>query len=155
MQFPQILVYETDGQLAPMLREMAKTRRWTLKEPRKTETCLRLLRGLCPSVLILKIATYTTREVGFPIKEADEKRRAADREKEQVVSLEILDRVHEDFPDTAIVVVGDAEDAGLASLAWEFGASYVLMPPQSRQMLPEIVAELMDLMVSKWKCESA
>ena len=61
MQYPQILVYETDGLLAAMLGEMAKARRWALREPRKTESCLRLLRSLCPSVLVLKMATYAKR----------------------------------------------------------------------------------------------
>ena len=61
MQYPQILVYETDGLLAAMLRETAKVKRWALREPRKPESCLRLLRSLCPSVLVLKIATYAPR----------------------------------------------------------------------------------------------
>ena len=61
MQYPQILVYETDGLLAAMLRETAKVKRWALREPRKPDSCLRLLRSLCPSVLVLKIATYAPR----------------------------------------------------------------------------------------------
>jgi len=148
MQFPQILVYETDGLLAAMLRDLAKTKRLALKEPRKAETVLRLLRDRCPSVLVLKIATYEKREAGFPLDE-EEQRREGDREKEQVHSLDLLARVHEQFPDTAIVAVGDAEDAGLDSLAWDFGASYVLMPPQSRQLLSEIVTGLMDRAIAK------
>ena len=50
-----------------------------------------------------------------------------------------------------MVAVGDAEDASLESLAWDFGASYVLMPPQSRQMLPEIVVGLLEETVAKSK----
>jgi hypothetical protein len=151
MQFPQILVYENDGLLAAMLRETAKTKRWARREARKPESCLRLLRGLCPTVLVLKIATHAKREAGLPVKEEDEQQRAADREKEQVQSLELLARVHETFPETAMVAVGDAEDANLTSLAWDFGASYVLTPPQSRQMLPEIVVGLMEEAIGKSK----
>jgi len=32
--------------------ETAKTKRWALREPRKRESCLRLLRSLCPSVCL-------------------------------------------------------------------------------------------------------
>src|SRR6266568_7279935 len=151
MQFPQILVYESDGLLAAMLRETAKTKRWALREARKPESCWRLLQTLCPTVLVLKIATHAKREAGLPVKEEDEQQRAADREKEQVQSLELLAGVHETLPETAVVAVGDAEDASLESLAWDFGASYVLMPPQSRQMLPDIVVGLLEEAVAKSK----
>jgi hypothetical protein len=155
MQYPQILVYETDGLLAAMLRETAKAKRWALRESKKAETCLRFLRPLCPSVLVLKIGTYAKREAGLPLKLDEEQRRVGNREKEQVQSLELLARVHEQFPDTAIVAVGDAEDVGLVGLAWDFGASYVLAPPQSRQVMPEIVTALMDAAITKGKFENA
>ncbi len=154
MQYPQILVYEADEFLAAMLRETAKINRWALREPGKAPSCLRLLRRLCPSVLVLKIATSAKREAGLPLKPEEEQRRAADREKEQVHSLELLARVHEQCPDTAIVAVGDAEDLGLAGLAWHFGASYVLVPPQPRQLLPEIVTGLMQEAIAKGKFDS-
>ena len=153
MQFPQILVYESDALLAAILREIAKTKRWALREARKPETCLRLLRDLCPTVLVAKIATHAKREAALPVKAEEEQLRAADREKEQVRSLELLARVHETFPDTAIVAVGDAEDTSVAPLAWDFGASYVLVPPQPRQMLPDIVAGLMEETIAKYKLD--
>ena len=151
MQFPQILVYESDGVLAAMLRETAKAKRWALREARKPESCLRLLRDPCPTVLVVKIATHVKREAALPVKAEEEQQRAADREKEQVRSLELLARIHETFPDTAMVTVGDAEDASVAPLAWDFGARYVLVPPQSRQMLPDIVAGLMEETIAKSK----
>src|SRR5262249_37770096 len=73
----------------------------------------------------------------------------SDREKQQIDSLELLAEVHEQFPDTAAIVVGDAEDLPLTNLAWDLGASYVLMPPQSRQILPEIVVSLMQETIEK------
>jgi len=155
MQFPQIIVYETDGLLAAMLSETGKINRWALREPRKAPSCLRLVRRLCPSVLVLKIGTYAKRPVGLPLKEEEEQRRAGNREEEQVHSLELLARIHEQCPDTAIVAVGDVEDVGLASLAWHFGASYVLVPPQPRQWLPEIVRGLMHDAIANSKLEFA
>src|SRR5262249_47978659 len=169
MQYPQILVYETDGLLAGMLRETAKAKRWALREPRKRESCQRLLRSLCPSVLVLKMATHngerpvstgrltpTARPVNQPkedepLTSTGRSPSASDREKQQVDSLELLADVHEGFPDTAAIVVGDAEDLPLTNLAWDLGASYVLMPPQSRQTLPEIVVSLMQETIEKVK----
>jgi hypothetical protein len=169
MQYPQILVYETDGLLAAMLRETAKAKRWALREPRKPDSCLRLLRSLCPSVLVLKISSYggerpvsagRLTSAARPTNQSKEEEPQAavarsanpsSREKQQVDSLELLADVHERFPDVAAIVVGDAEDAALTNLAWDFGASYVLMPPQSRQLLPEIVVSLMQEAVEKCK----
>jgi len=161
MQYPQILVYETDGLLAAMLRETAKAKRWALREPRKAESCLRLLRGLCPSVLVLKMATYAPRPAfsgtdsksilpeEVPQASVGRISNPSYREKQQVDSLELLADVHERFPDAAVVAVGDAEDLALTNLAWDLGASYVLAPPQSRQMLPEIVVSLMQEAIEK------
>jgi DNA-binding NarL/FixJ family response regulator len=151
MRYPQVLVYENDRLLAGMLRETAKTNRWALREPRRPESCLRLLRHQCPTVLVLKIATHVRREPGLPIKEDEQRLRAESREREQIRSLELLDQVHWLHPDTAIVVVGDAEDASLTNLAWELGASFVLMPPQTRQQLPELVAAMMNERIRKQK----
>src|SRR5438309_947937 len=163
MQYPQILVYETDGLLAAMLREMAKAKRWALREPRKPASCLRLLQSLCPSVLVIKMGSYTPRAnvSGTDLKSVlrEEELQASggrvsspsNREKEQVDSLELLADVHEQFPDAALVVVADAEDRALTNVAWDLGASYVLGPPQSRQLLPEIVASLMQESIEKCK----
>src|SRR3989442_7652374 len=108
MQFPQILVYESDGFLAAMLRETAKTKRWALREARKPESCLRLLQALCPTVLVLKIATHAKREAGLPVKEEDEQQRASNREKEQIQSLELLTPVHGTLSENAALAAGDA-----------------------------------------------
>jgi hypothetical protein len=181
MQYPQILVYETDGLLAAMLGEMAKAKRWALREPRKPASCLRLLQSLCPSVLVIKMASYSSERhgAGSPgVNEGKPRSPAAGRgfedpapatptaeqqasvgqssnlsgrEKEQVGSLELLADVHEQFPDVALVVVADAEDRALTHVAWDLGASYVLGPPQSRQLLPEIVVGLMEQAIDKYK----
>jgi hypothetical protein len=46
-------------------------------------------------------------------------------------------------------VVTDSEDYLLLRLAMELGASFVLMPPQSRQDLSEIVAKLMEASIRR------
>jgi len=119
MRHPQILVYDGDGRLAGLVRDLAKTRSWLLREIRQAEACLRLLRRGGPGVLILKVGRDLTRE------------------------LELLERVATLAPDKATIVVGDTEDSVLSGLAWDLGASFVLCPPLPREQLPDIVAGLM------------
>ena len=42
-----------------------------------------------------------------------------------------------------VVLAADGDQPELAGLAWDLGAAYVLLPPQPRERLPEIVAGLM------------
>ncbi len=120
MRYPQVLIYENDGRLAELLRREAKPRQWSLREPRRLESCLRLLRRGGPSVLILKVGTDLVEE------------------------LTLLERVSWLFPDTATVVIGDAENPVLAGLAWDLGATLVLFPPQPRYSLVDIVTRLLE-----------
>jgi hypothetical protein len=124
MRHPQVLVYETDGLLANLLRRAQLLRReqppdWSLREPRRLESCLRLLRGGHPSVLVLKVGHDLEQE------------------------LTLLERVGRLYPDTATVVVGDAENPVLAGLAWDLGAAFVLFPPLPREHLLPVIAGLM------------
>ncbi len=120
MRQPQVLIYESDGRLAEYLRRSDKSRAWSLREPRSLESCLRLLRRGGPSVLVLKVG------------------------QDLVPELTLLDRVSWLFPDTATVVVGDADNAELAGLAWELGAHFVLFPPLPRQELPALVSQFLE-----------
>jgi DNA-binding NarL/FixJ family response regulator len=119
MRFPQVLVYESDGLLAARLREAGPGPAWSLREPRRPESCLRLLRRGGPAVLVLKVGRDLVRE------------------------LALLQQVTWLFPDTATVVVTDSDEAALTGLAWDLGASYVVSPPLSRQLLPDLVAGLL------------
>jgi hypothetical protein len=119
MRYPQILVHEGDGRLAALLRPLAERQRWLLREPRQGRACLRLLRRGGPNVLVIKAGRALEREFG------------------------LLERVSWLFPETATVLVADVEHARLAGLAWDLGAAYVLVPPDSREGLPEVVAGLM------------
>lgn len=119
MRHPQILVYESDGRLAAELRDLAnKKYRWALREPRQQETCLRLVRRGGPIILLIKIGRDIEHE------------------------LALLEQVHAIMPDTRIVAVSDTENARLADLAWDLGATFVLFPPQPRERLAEIVESL-------------
>ncbi len=120
MRHPQVLVYETDGRLAELLREPVRDRLWALREVRQPEACLRLLRAGGPAVVVVKLGRDVVRE------------------------LTLLERVGWLFPETGRVVVGDVEDAALAGLAWDLGASYVLFPPERRDLLPEVVIGLVE-----------
>jgi DNA-binding NtrC family response regulator len=118
---PQVLIYETDGRLADLLRGLAKERRWALRQPRRPEACLSLLQTGGPAVLVLRVGADLVRQ------------------------MTLLERVTWLCPEAATVVVGDEANEVLAGLAWDLGASYVLAPPESRDRLPALVAELMGL----------
>jgi hypothetical protein len=55
----------------------------------------------------------------------------------------LLERAVWLYPDGPAVVVADGDRPDLAGLAWDLGAACVLLPPQPRERLPEIVASLM------------
>jgi hypothetical protein len=119
MRRAQVLVYETDGRLADLLRELARKRDWWLRELRQASRVLGLLQPGQTSVVVLKLGRDLERELG------------------------LLEQISWLYPDTATVVVGDADNAALADLAWDLGARFVLLPPLPRAHLPEIVASLM------------
>jgi DNA-binding response OmpR family regulator len=120
VRLPQLLIYEGDGRLAALLRETAEARRWSLREPRQLAACLRLLRRGGPAVLVVRVGRNLERE------------------------MTLVERAHAFFPDVAIVVVGDRDQAPLAGLAWDLGADLVVFPPLPRDGLPEMVLGLME-----------
>jgi hypothetical protein len=121
MRYPQVLVYERDGRLAAMLKTAIDERglKWALREPREPSACLRLLERGGPAVVAIKLGRDLERE------------------------LTLLERVAFLHPHAAVVLVGDNEHVGLAGVGWDLGAAYVLLPPMSREILPDIVAGLM------------
>jgi hypothetical protein len=119
VKHPQVVVYEGDGKLAALLRPLVEERRWPLREPHQPGACLRVLRQGGPAVLVLKAGRDLERD------------------------LALLERAAWLRPQTPCVVVGDADHAALAGLAWDLGAAYVLMPPLPRELLPDLVAGLM------------
>jgi hypothetical protein len=120
MRHPQVLVHERDGRLAALLRAVVEERglRWPVREPRDLAGCLRLLqRG--PAVLVVHGGREIERE------------------------LTLLERVAWLRPETATVFVGDAEHAAVAGIVWDLGVRYVFVPPQTRDLLPDVVIGLM------------
>jgi DNA-binding response OmpR family regulator len=114
-----VLVYESDGRLAGLLRAAVEARGWSLHELRHLEACQNLLRRGGTGVLVLKVGPDAERE------------------------LTALARLRGLYPGAKLVAVGDAEDPRLSALAWELGADYVLFPPLTRDLLPDVVAALM------------
>ncbi|MCI0457251.1 MAG: hypothetical protein L0Z62_09760 [Gemmataceae bacterium] len=118
MRRAQVVMYEHDGRLTALLRGRAEANGWWLREVHHAGSCLRLVqRG--SGVLVLRAGRDLERE------------------------LLLLERVARLAPDTAVVVVGDADSAALIGLAWDLGARHVLLPPQPREQLLELVESLM------------
>src|SRR2546425_12353714 len=105
MHQAQVLVYESDGRLADALRELSQARGFRLRELRHAQACLNSLRRHGAALLVIKLGKDLERE------------------------FSLLEQVTRLFPDTATVVVGDLQTTVLAGLAWDLGASYVLVPP--------------------------
>jgi hypothetical protein len=120
MLHPQIVIHERDGRLAEQVRSLAAAERWVVREPRQADPLWRVLQAGGPTVLVVKFGSSPDRD------------------------LALIERVSWQLPDVATVAVGDLESAtALAGLAWDVGAAFALFPPQSRNLLPEIVAGLM------------
>jgi hypothetical protein len=126
MRVSQILVVESDTRLTAMLEVLQVKKEQSqqpqgplLRHPRDAEECLELLAQGYATVLVLKIGRHIEEEMG------------------------LLSVVSRQYPDTAIVVVGETVHAHLAGLAWDLGASYVLILPQPREMVTEVVAGLL------------
>lgn len=131
MRHPQVIVYERDGRLATLLRAQAQQRRWALHEPRRLENTLQLLRGAGPSVLVVKIGSQLEQE------------------------LTLLERAHWLAPSTRTIAVSDVENEALENLAWDLGVHYALFPPQSRQVLADVVVSLMEAALGELAPEPA
>jgi hypothetical protein len=118
MQSPQVLIYEPHPpRLAELLGEPARVRGWRLRQVNHLAACLRVLREAGPAVLLLRLG-------------------GGDLGRE----LSLLERAAWLCPEAAVVVVGETANPTLAGLAWDLGASFVLFPPQPRDLLPDVVA---------------
>jgi DNA-binding response OmpR family regulator len=119
MRFPQLLIYEMDGRLARMLEGTAGTHRWVLRQPRSLESCLRLLRRGGPAIVVVKLESDLESPLAF------------------------VEQITWRFPEVVPIIVTDTEEEVLTELAWDLGARYVLAPPQPRELLLDVVANLM------------
>jgi len=121
MRYPQLVIYEGDGRLAAQLRPVAEAGARAVREPRQAGACLRQLGRGGPSVLVLRVGRDLERE------------------------MTLLERATRLYPDAACVVVAEGDQARLAGLAWDLGAAFVVAPPLSRDLLPELVESLLRL----------
>jgi DNA-binding response OmpR family regulator len=119
MRLPQVVVYETDGRLAALVRPLVEEQGWLLREPRQLESCVRLLSRGGPGVLVIKLGSHLERE--FALQE--QARRTSS--------------------ETPIILVADSNHSWLLGLGWDLGAAMVLAPPMPREALLEIVKALM------------
>ena len=121
MRSAQVLVIEKDSLLTAMLEGLVVgQQRCLLRHPRDLAECLELLRdGGSGTVVVLRVGRNVEEE------------------------MRLLAEVAHLYPDAGLVVVGEAAHAPLAGLAWDLGADYVLILPQPREMLPEIVSGLL------------
>jgi hypothetical protein len=119
MRRAQVVIAETDGRLLELLRERAAAHGWWLREVGHAGRVVGLLRQGAGSVVVLRTGRDLEREFAA------------------------LERIGRLFPETATVVVGDADHPALAGLAWDLGARFVLFPPLPREQLAEIVGGLM------------
>jgi hypothetical protein len=120
VRHPQLLIYRGDARLATQLQIQIDAGRWLLRKPGDLAECLEMSSRGGLNVLVLRLG------------------RDLDDE------LSTVERVHYLAPDTAIIVVGDAEQAAVAGIARDLGAQFVLFPPLSRDLLPEVVAGFMN-----------
>jgi hypothetical protein len=120
MQYPQLLIYETDRRLATLMQRLTDKHNWLLREPRQPSAVLRLLDRGGPGVFLLRPSRDLERE------------------------LALLEQVSWLHPDAATVLVADSEQRGLSNLAWDLGVRWVLMPPHTRERVEEIVLCLME-----------
>jgi hypothetical protein len=119
MRQRQVLVHDNDGRLAEALRQRAHAHHWHLREVRHLRVCLGLLPQGGDSVLVLRAGRDLVRE------------------------MTLLEQVSVLFPETATVLVCDADNAAVVHLAWDLGARFVLPPSQVRPELADVVEGLL------------
>lgn len=117
MRTTQLLIHEPDSRLTAILEGLP----CLLRHPRNLAECLQLLRPGEEAVLVLKLSSDLERELAL-----------------------LADLAHL-RPEARIVVIGEATHAPVAGLAWDLGASYVMLLPQPRDLIVATVAGLLGL----------
>jgi DNA-binding response OmpR family regulator len=118
MRQAQILVYESDGRLAQLLRAPAEARGWRLRELRQASPALDVLHEGGP-ILVLKLGRDLYEE------------------------LARLEEVTWGWPETATVVVSNSDHPEQTALLWDLGAAAVLLPADPLTDVQDLVAGLM------------
>ncbi len=119
MKQAQILTYGLEPATAGRLHSLAHERGLWLREVQNIAACRSLMTVSGPAVLVLRLG------------------------KDLLQELTLLQELSQASPESAVVVVGEADNPALAALAWDLGARCVLQPPQPIELLPEIVLRLL------------
>jgi DNA-binding NarL/FixJ family response regulator len=119
MQQAQVIAYRLPERLAGLLQELARQHGLWLRDVQHLRTARNLLLQGGPAVFVLMLGGDVVRE------------------------LALVQELGQASPDTAVVVVGDADNPALAALAWDVGARCVVQPPQPLELLPDIVRRLL------------
>jgi DNA-binding response OmpR family regulator len=119
MMLPLVLIYERDRRLAEALRGPAEENRWLLREQRRSEQVLGLLRRRGPGVLVLQIGAAPEKDVA------------------------LLQRVRDAFAETGIIAILERENPALAGIVWDLGANMVFFAPVIAESLAATVSALL------------
>src|SRR4051794_28341684 len=111
MRQAQLLVFEADGRLAQLLRPSVERQGWRLRELRRADSIAEVLCEGGP-VLVLKLGRDLYEE------------------------LAVLEQVTWAYPETATVVISNADHVELTALLWDLGAACVLLPSDLLAELP-------------------
>ena len=115
MRQAQIITYGLDPSVTGRLQKFAQDHGVWVRETQQIRACRNLLREGDTVVLIVMLG------------------------KDVIEELSLVERIGRAAPDIAVIVVSDADNPALASLAWDLGAICVLTPPQPVELLPDIV----------------
>lgn len=127
------MILELDGWLSRQLSELANMRRWLLRETRQIGAAKTLLSPNRPTVLIAQL----------------------DPRREKVDGLEFLKWLHLNHPNVSTLAVSDvklnddADRAAWTELMLDLGVRGVLFPPLTRNVLEEIVGQMMTTVLAR------
>src|SRR5438445_147910 len=119
MRMRQVVIYDSDSRLADILRPAAQAQAFRISEVRHLRACWGLLRQGAGNVLVMRVGRDVVRE------------------------MEHLDSVQRHLPETAVIVVDDADNPALVQLAWDLGARHVLPASLARDELADVVTGLL------------
>ena len=133
MRFPQLVILSLDDWLGRQLADLARQRRWLLREGRQFGAVKRMLSPPRPTVLIAQL----------------------DPRREEPDGLQFLADVHLNHADIATLAVSDVkinaddERALWTATVLDLGARAVLYPPLPRPVLEEIVGQMMTAILER------
>jgi hypothetical protein len=125
VRHPQVLAYDQDGRLFPLLKPFREEARWAVRSISRLESCLDPGGSPEPTVLVMKPGRKPEKDMAT------------------------LERLTGHDPNLQAVVIVEENQAGLAALAWDLGAAFVLFPPQVPVHLQEVVRGLMQLAIER------